>query len=167
MYGRPRLRNTSGLQSMTTARGRAAGEAAFDLSGEEMRYIMEFIMESRRDGRITASFSCEGFTGGYEHEVRDQFFFCRAGINVGSVLADGSISACPSLRGDYIQGNIYRDSFMATWNRRFRVMRDREWARTGECAACDAWKWCHGNGLHLRDEQSRAVARCHYRLMRQ
>ena len=33
-------------------------------------------------------------------------------MNVSSVLCDGSISACPSLRGDYIQGNIYNQVFI-------------------------------------------------------
>ena len=53
-----------------------------------------------------------------------------------SVLADGAISACASIRSDYHQGNIYRDSLMDVWNTRFRPYRDREWMRTGECADC-------------------------------
>lgn len=35
--------------------------------------------------------------------MRDTFFACRAGISVGSVLIDGAISACPSIRADYHQ----------------------------------------------------------------
>ena len=103
---------------------------------------MEFIKAGRAEGRIEPSFSCEGFLGPYEGEVRDDFFFCRAGINIGSVLADGSISACPSLRADYSQGNIYKDSFLDVWNNRFQVMRDRAWTKTGKCLDCGAFKWC-------------------------
>ena len=73
---------------------------------------------------------------------------------VGSVLIDGSISACPSLRADYIQGNIYKDDFWEVWNGRFRIMRNRSWTKTGPCASCKAYRWCLGNGLHLRNEKT-------------
>jgi radical SAM protein with 4Fe4S-binding SPASM domain len=78
---------------------------------------------------------------------------------------DGSISACPSLRGDYIQGNIYRGSFMDCWENRFQVMRDRTWARTGPCVECPVYRWCEGNGLHLRNEKSGDLLRCHYGML--
>ena len=54
-----------------------------------------------------ASFCCEGFLEGYEMEARDHFFSCEAGVSVASVLLDGSIASCPSIRADYSQGNIY------------------------------------------------------------
>ncbi|MCX5759088.1 MAG: TIGR04133 family radical SAM/SPASM protein [Candidatus Hydrogenedentes bacterium] len=143
-------------------KGRAQGDATFDLSSGQFRSLLDFIEAARKDKRILASYGCEGFLGAYEGHVRNGLFWCRAGINIGSVLADGSVSACPSLRGDYIQGNIYRDRFLDCWNNRFQVMRDRSWTRTGVCAECDAFGWCEGNGLHLRDAQSGHLLRCHY-----
>jgi radical SAM enzyme (rSAM/lipoprotein system) len=143
-------------------KGRAKDNKAFGLSGGQFVELMEFIKAGRKEGRIEPSFSCEGFLGPYEGEVRDDFFFCRAGINIGSVLADGSISACPSLRADYIQGNIYKDSFLDVWNNRYQVMRDREWTKTGKCRDCRAFKWCGGNGLHLRDERTGELLQCYY-----
>jgi len=92
-------------------KGRAKDNPELKLSIDEFRTIYDFIVETRKDGRIKASAGCEGFIGDYELEARDYPFFCRAGIQIGSVLADGSISACPSLRADYIQGNIYQDDF--------------------------------------------------------
>lgn len=82
------------------------------------------------------SYGCEGFLGKYESEVRDHFYSCNAGISVASVLADGSISSCPSIRSNFHQGNIYEDDFMEVWEKRFQVFRNREWARKGECADC-------------------------------
>ena len=137
--------------------GRAAGDPQLRLSGQELRSLMEFIKDTRKEGRIKASFACEGFLGNYEGDVRDQFYFCEAGVNVGSVLADGSISACPSIRADYVQGNIYRDDFMDVWNNRFQPYRDRKWMKKDACAACRFWKYCRGNGMHLRDEDGRLV----------
>ena len=86
---------------------------------------MEFIRQTRQEGKIMASYGCEGFLGSYEAEVRDGFYTCNAGISVASVLADGSISACPSIRSNYSQGSIYKDDFMEVWENRFQPFRDR------------------------------------------
>lgn len=142
-------------------KGRAAENPELKLDNSQFIEMMEFIKFTRKEGIIKASYGCEGFLGDYEFEVRDMPFFCRAGIQVGSVLVDGSISACPSLRADYIQGNIYSDDFMTVWNNKFQVMRNRSWAKTGKCADCKSWKYCQGNGLHLRDEKTGELLFCH------
>lgn len=132
--------------------GRALNDPEMQLDKVEFRALMEFIRSTRKEGLIKASYGCEGFLGNFEGEVRDQFFFCRAGVSIGSVLADGSISACPSIRADYHQGNIYQDDFMDVWNTRFEVFRDRSWMKETEpCRSCRQFKYCHGGGMHLRD----------------
>jgi radical SAM enzyme (rSAM/lipoprotein system) len=146
-------------------KGRAKEEPLLKLSVEEFVEMMDFIAETRKEGRINASYGCEGYLGDYELEVRDAPFFCQAGIHIGSVLANGDISACPSLRGDYVQGNIYRDNFLDVWNTRFQVMRNRKWTKTGKCANCKAYKYCQGNGLHLRDEKTGELLQCHLEMM--
>lgn len=132
--------------------GRAASDPELQLSSAEFRELMEFIKTTRAEGRINASFSCEGFLGPYEGDVRDRFFSCEAGVTVGSVLCDGSISACASIRSDYHQGNIYRgDSFWDVWTRGFGQYRDRAWMRSSEpCASCRSWRYCLGGPFHLR-----------------
>jgi len=142
-------------------KGRATENPVLQLDNTQFIHLMEFIKKARSEGLIKASYGCEGYLGNYEFEVRDTPFFCRAGIQVGSVLVDGAISACPSLRADYIQGNIYQDDFMTVWNNRFQIMRNRSWARTGQCASCKSWKYCEGNGLHLRDEHTGKLLCCH------
>ena len=32
-----------------------------------------------------------------------------------------------------------------------------QWMRNGECADCQYWKYCHGNGLHLRDDDGKLI----------
>ena len=142
--------------------GRAASDPELRLSGEEFRGLMEFIKRTRKEGRIKASYGCEGFLGKYEGDVRDNFFLCNAGITTGSIMADGSIAACPSIRADFSQGNIYKgDDFMDVWNNRYQVYRDRSWMKTGECASCKYWKYCRGNGMHLRDANGKLLF-CHF-----
>ena len=141
--------------------GRAAADPELRLSGEEMRGLMDFIKATRKEGRIEANYGCEGFLGKYEGDVRDNFFLCNAGITTGSIMADGSIAACPSIRADYSQGNIYKgDDFMDVWNNRYQIYRDRSWMKTGECASCKYWKYCRGNGMHLRDSDGKLLF-CH------
>lgn len=140
--------------------GRAARYPEFRLSGEEVRSLMQFIVNTRKEGKIHASFCCEGFLAGYEGKVRDYFFDYQAGISVASVLLDGGIGACPSIRSDYRQGNIYKDDFWDVWQHRFGQYRNRNWMKRGECADCSFWRFCEGNGMHLRDADGNLM-HCH------
>ncbi|MDR2683706.1 MAG: TIGR04133 family radical SAM/SPASM protein [Dysgonamonadaceae bacterium] len=142
--------------------GRAAGFPELQLPDETFVATLDFIRSTRKEGRIRLNYGCEGFLGNYEMEVRDHFYQCYAGINVASVLADGSISACPSIRADFYQGNIYNDSFMDVWNNRFVPFRNRDWAKKGICAACKMFRYCEGNGMHLHDNRGDLLV-CHYR----
>jgi radical SAM enzyme (rSAM/lipoprotein system) len=146
-------------------KGRAKDNPLLRLSVEEFVQMMDFIKETRKEGIIHASYGCEGYLADYELQVRDAPFFCQAGIHIGSVLANGDISACPSLRGDYIQGNIYKDDFWKVWNTKYQIMRDRSWTKKGKCATCKSYKYCEGNGLHLRDEQTGELLQCHLEMM--
>jgi radical SAM enzyme (rSAM/lipoprotein system) len=142
-------------------KGRAKDNPLFQLTNDEFRQIFEFIREAKQKNLMSVNYDCEGFLGSYEKVARDTPFFCWAGVNIASVLCDGSISACPSLRGDFIQGNIYKDDLWDVWQNRYQVMRDRKWARIGECKDCKYWRYCEGSSLHLRDERTKELAYCH------
>lgn len=142
--------------------GRAKTNTFLSISDEQFVDLMEFIKQNRIEKRINISYSCEGFLGNYENEVRDGYFTCHAGINIGSVLVDGSISACPNINHSFIQGNIYKDDFLDVWNNKFQIMRNRSWTQKGICKSCDAYKWCRGNGVHLYESPEGDVQMCHY-----
>ena len=142
--------------------GRATANDDLQLSKEQFHSLMDFIVKVRKEGKIHLSYGCEGFLGEYEWKVRDYPYFCQAGINVASVLADGSISGCLSIRSQYHQGNIYKEKFTDVWNRRFSLYRNRDWMRTGQCLSCDMWNYCKGNGMHLRDSEGHLLL-CHYK----
>lgn len=141
--------------------GRAAEDPDLQLDRDQFRGLMEFIRSTRKEGLIKASYGCEGFLGNFEGDVRDGFYMCNAGVTVGSVLADGSFSACPSIRADYSQGNLYSgDDFMEVWNNRYAPYRDRTWMKKGKCASCRYFRFCRGNGMHLRDKDGNLIL-CH------
>lgn len=137
--------------------GRAASDPDMHLMPEEYKGILEFIKQTRKEGRIACSYGCEGFMGNFEGDIRNTFYGCHAGVTVGSVLVDGSISACASIRSNYHQGNIYQDDFMDIWQHRFQPYRNREWMRKGECAECRYFRYCQGSGMHLRDDEGNLI----------
>lgn len=146
--------------------GRAATTPEVLLSDKHYRQLLEFIRKTRRKGSIRTAYGCEGFVGEFELDVRDYGFFCKAGITVGSVLIDGSISACSSIRSDYHQGNIYEDDFMDVWENRFLLYRDRKWMHKEDCGECNMFRYCKGSGMHLRDGDGKLL-QCHVqRLLR-
>lgn len=141
--------------------GRAAHNDELQLSRAQVEEVMRFIAETRRENRIHLTFSCEAYTGKYEEQVRDSYFFCRAGINIGSVLINGDISACPNIDRSFVQGNIYQDDLMDVWDNRFQLMRERTWMRTGMCEKCKDFKQCLGGAMHLRPSANDNILRCY------
>lgn len=144
-----------------TPMGRAEDNDEMILSDDEFMKLMDFIVRTREEGRIMLSYGCEGYLGEYEGKVRNHHYSCRAGLTVASILNDGGISGCLSIRSDYQQGNIYTDDFWDVWSNRFVSYRDREWMKKDQCAACEVFKYCQGNGMHLRDERGKLML-CHY-----
>lgn len=148
--------------------GRAANDPELQLTDEQFRGILDFIRSCREEIKhshtnafINVSYACEGFLGDYEQKVRDHFFYCRSGVEVASIRCDGGISGCTSVRSHMDQGNIYQDDFWDVWQNRFQVMRDRSWAKKGQCKDCKVWRYCEGSGLHLYDDNGDLLI-CHY-----
>lgn len=140
--------------------GRAATNPELLLTDSQFRSLMDFIVAEREAGRHV-SYSCEGYLGTYEGRVRDHLYHCAAGISIASILIDGSISACTSIRGKYYQGNIYRDAFWDVWEHGFEPYRNRAWMKqTAPCKDCKAFTFCEGNGMHLRREDG-SLMLCH------
>ena len=145
--------------------GRAATDPTLQLNDEEFTYVMEFIEKCRKEGRVMASYGCEGFLAGYEMRVRTNPFECYAGVGTASIRVNGDISGCTSVRANFTQGNIYKDNFWDVWQNRFEKFRNREWAHRDECAECKVWEFCEGGGMHLRDDEERLMY-CHYNMLK-
>ena len=149
-----------------------ANDNKLALSAFQYRQLMNFISETRKYKNnkgisIHLNYSCEGFLDKYELKVRDYFFFCQAGITIGSVMCNGDIGACLSVRAkDFIQGNIYKDDFIDVWNNKFENMRNRSWTKKGKCKKCKHWKNCMGNSLHLHKNATSEPSLCNYHILK-
>lgn len=146
--------------------GRAKDYPELHLSNSQYVELMEFIKHKReaKESAMNVTYSCEGYLGRYECKVRQNPYFCHAGINIASVLIDGTISACPNIDCNaFGQGNIYKDDFYDVWQHKFEPFRNREWARRGMCKDCKVFENCLGNGMHNWHDDCREVINCHYR----
>jgi len=142
--------------------GRAANNQDLILSNQHFEKLMQFIIHVKREGKIMIDYGCEGYLGKYENHVRYYPFFCQAGVNVASVLADGSISGCLSIREkNFIQGSIYDSEFWDIWNNKFEIFRNKEWTKKDICGKCDAYEQCLGGSMHLRDNDG-CLSFCRY-----
>ncbi len=144
-------------------RGRAALQPWLRLDPLHYLSLMEKIAAFRKEGGINVNYGCEGYLGEWEGKVRDYYYFCRAGVNFASILVDGSVTGCTSMRRDFIQGNIHEQPFSEIWRDAFQELRDRSWTKSGPCATCPSYRHCQGNGLHLwiKDDAGRPrLARC-------
>ena len=153
--------------------GRARNHPELHLTDPQFVQLMEFIKakreashtltRSRTNTFMNVTFSCEGYLGRYERRVRQNPYFCHAGINIASVIIDGTICACPNIdRNAFAQGNIYRNNLWQVWQTRFQPFRDRSWARRGICKDCKAFRKCLGNGMHNWHGDCQEVINCHY-----
>ncbi len=145
--------------------GRAKNHPELFLDKAQTEIMMQFIQNKRLEGKIDIKYSCEAFAGEYEGKVRDGYFFCRAGINIVSILIDGSISACPNIDRAFVQGNIYKDKPADIWENKFDIMRNRIWMTDGYCADCKNKAICLGSGFHLRIAKNKEnPAVCHFKI---
>lgn len=149
-------------------KGRAETNRELILNKNLLIKLFNFISVKRNSSSsgMHISYSEEGYLGcNWEKEVRDDFFFCAAGINVGSLLADGSYSACPSLSREWIQGHVDEIEFSEAWETRYMNMRDRKWMKTDGCKSCKQWCKCNGSSLHLWDFKAGKIKVCHYNML--
>ncbi|MBI5547914.1 MAG: radical SAM protein [Deltaproteobacteria bacterium] len=138
--------------------GRLANQDGADmwLTPPQVRVLLDHVERRRRElakakDRFDVRFSCGGFLG-VEREltVRPGDGQCFAGLCVGSILADGQVSACPSLPRSWAQGSALDERFSKIWYGKFKDYRETAWRKTGACSDCSFWEICQGGGLHER-----------------
>ena len=120
--------------------GRAKENDTLLLNGQEIKKILDFIKLKNNKGKLELSYGCPGFLGlDYEKEVRRQYFFCRTGINVASILYNGDLFVCPNVprRKEFIQGNIRTDKFKEVWDNKYKIFRDKDRTKCEECGKCE------------------------------
>ncbi len=149
--------------------GRARDNRDLLLDDDQIRRFVQTMVRLRQRGKedgVVVNLSEEGFLGwDWEDKVRDTPYFCRAGVNISGIMADGAIAACPNLAPWMHQGNVREDDFVQVWEQRYELFRDRSWTQEGDCAGCKEWPVCKGNSLHLWDSENKRPHTCHYKVL--
>lgn len=131
---------------------------------EQFAKLLQFMKDKRKkQSKIKITFGCAHFLGDeFEDEVRDNFFYCATGINVGSILHNGDIFVCPNVprSKQLIQGNIKKDSFSEIWKNKFHFFRDKNKMNCIQCEKCDSWEECLGDSLHTWDFEKKQPKVC-------
>lgn len=157
--------------------GRAPGDEMNFLDLKQTDKLLEWISKKKRKhmqglSRLDVEFTDNGWCGrmdepgGFEGLIRSGCFMCSAGISMGIVTYDGKFGGCLSVDPAMnIQGDLLSESPAEIWNNRFKVFRDKNRLRIGECAECDQWQYCMGGGMHERDKNLK-MRECMYRRRR-
>lgn len=145
--------------------GRADDNAELLLTVEQTRRMLSWIADKRdyygRMG-LELSYSCEGYLPWkQDRAVRNEPFFCRAGVNIAAILSDGTITGCSNNAPRFYQGSILKDSFPLVWKNGFQQFRDRAWAGKGRCGKCADFKNCGGSSIHLWNDGDTEPAICY------
>jgi MoaA/NifB/PqqE/SkfB family radical SAM enzyme len=115
--------------------GRAKNNSELLLDYDSTMKILDWIAANRprfQKRGLDVSYSCEGYIPmKVDKRIRAFPFFCRAGINIGAILADGTITGCSNNAECFYEGNIMKDDFATVWNEGFKKFRDRNWMNKG------------------------------------
>jgi len=133
--------------------GRAKKNPDLDLSKAQTREMIGWIEDRKpqlKKRGLDLSLSCEGWLPfATDKKVRNHPFFCRAGINIASILCDGTITGCSNNDQRFYQGNVLNDNFGYVWNNRFETLRNRQWVKHTSCGSCCHYDICEGGSIHL------------------
>lgn len=134
--------------------GRALDHDELALSGDDYKYLMDFIVEKQADPNLQMYFTCNHYVGlDLEQKIRPWYFFCRAGLQVAAIQYDGTIGACLDIerRPELSYGNVRTDRIFDVWNERFEVFRERKEEKSAKCRKCEHKNNCKGGGFHTWD----------------
>ncbi len=138
------------------------------LDGQEIKKVLEFIKNKNNEKKIRLEYGCPGFLGlDYEKEVRRQYFYCRTGISIASILYNGDLFVCPNVprRKEFIQGNIKKDNFKEVWENKYNIFRNENRIKCDECKKCENWKYCNGGAFHTWNFDDNYQNKCTYKMI--
>ncbi len=145
--------------------GRAKNNSELLLDPVQTRHMIDWIASHKKALRkkgLDVSFSCEGYLPLYiDKKIRTQPFFCRAGVNITSILADGRITGCSNNADCFTEGNIATHNLAYLWEHEFKKFRHRSWIDTTSCGTCTDLKSCKGSSIHIWDNTSTKPAFCY------
>lgn len=137
--------------------GRMDFDSEYMLSPAQTRQVIHFLKtEYERSCHTYADpattmveLGCGGWLGReLEGLVRPFIWHCIAGINNLGILHDGKLGACSNISREFIEGDLRTEPIRDVWENRYQRYRNSDWRKTGPCATCEEWSYCHGGPMH-------------------
>ncbi len=145
--------------------GRAKDNQELQMSYIETKEMISWIKDNKKNLHkrgLDVSLSCEGWLPfRIDKDVRNQPFFCRAGINIASILSDGTVTGCSNNDSNFYEGNVLNDNFLYLWKNAFRNFRNRDWVSKTSCGKCEKLKSCEGGSIHLWRDKIQSPEFCY------
>ena len=132
--------------------GRAKDSDDILLDHDQYKKLFKFIEEKNSLGEMEeVTYGCSHYLGySLEGRIRPGYFFCMAGLTVGSILSNGDIYVCPNVPRipELMQGNIRKDNFIDIWENKFEFFRNEYRTANLKCIQCEHFKYCGGDSMH-------------------
>jgi radical SAM protein with 4Fe4S-binding SPASM domain len=137
--------------------GRAKSNDKMFLSDEQLMYLFKFVEETRKEFNVGISEE-GGYLGCLSLKVRDEPFFCGAGLTKCTIDADGEVYGCQIAYDDkFSEGNIRDISFKEIWQKGFSSFRYPQLSE--ECLECKYVDTCRGGCWGMRLENMHCFKR--------
>jgi len=128
--------------------GRAKDNEKMYLNAEQIKYLFEFIENTRKEFKVELS-EDSGYLGCLNLKLRSRPFFCGAGLTTCSVMPDGEVLGCQiAYDNRFSEGNIKQKSFKEIWQKGFSRFREPQFNK--ECLDCKYFDACRGGCWGMR-----------------
>jgi radical SAM protein with 4Fe4S-binding SPASM domain len=124
--------------------GRAAGDAKFAPSGEDLRTLLAFVRENRRRGKLRVELAeSHSYLECLAGCAPERPFFCGAGLTRCTVMPNGDVLPCGQAYETVApEGNIRETPLSRLWARGFTEF--RRVSKPAGCNGCEHWAACLG-----------------------
>jgi radical SAM protein with 4Fe4S-binding SPASM domain len=124
--------------------GRAAGQSRFQMSGSELRALVDFVRDHRahRNLRVVLAHS-RSYLSSLAGWEGDRPFFCGAGLTRCTVMPNGDVLGCSQAHEFATsEGNIRHTPLSRIWKEGFASLRRN--VQPPACRGCQCWNACQG-----------------------
>jgi mycofactocin biosynthetic radical S-adenosylmethionine protein MftC len=122
--------------------GRASGEKGYELSGEQLRYLTDFVEKQRNDVPVDFGHA-HTYLGYFSGNSGGKPFFCGAGLTRCTIMQNGEVVGCHQIFDDtFSEGNIRDNSFSHIWKNGFTRYRKKPFPDS--CLGCAHFEVCRG-----------------------
>lgn len=135
-------RATSWRLSPVSDAGRAVGEKVYQLTGEQLRYLADFVEKQRKNVPVEFGHA-HMYLGNFAGHAFGTPFFCGAGLTRCTIMQDGEVIGCHQIFDKrFSEGNIRDTSFPHIWKNGFSRFREKK--LPDSCLACAHVHACSG-----------------------